>query len=242
MSKKRIVINENFCFSFKSGNIGTKKEARKYFENHKNEKENWSEKTSKIPIFIDTNVLLNAYNLPKSQRNIFVNFIRSNNSRIYITDQVDEEFQRKRSNFIKNYSNSLQNILKEIDSLRKSANIATYCETLVVKLENLKKRPIVQNDYSTHLESIEDSISRIKEWRFATKDICASLYNDVEQILSPFTAELKSEEEMFLDDNDILEAASLCKFCGNISRAEKSFIYNLYQDCAEEREKNEIET
>ena len=30
MSKNKVVIGEKFCFSFKSGNIGTKRDARQY--------------------------------------------------------------------------------------------------------------------------------------------------------------------------------------------------------------------
>ena len=88
MSKNKVVIGENFCFSFKSGSIGTKRDARQYFDSHKHTIEDWWFQTSKVPIFIDTNFLLNAYSLPKSQRALFVNFVRLNKERIYITVTV----------------------------------------------------------------------------------------------------------------------------------------------------------
>lgn len=236
MSKNKVVIGENFCFSFKSGSIGTKKEARQYFDNHKNTIENWWVQTSKVPIFIDTNFLLNAYSLPKSQRTLFVNFIRLNKERIYITDQIDEEYQRKRPNFIKNYINSLQTIFKDLASFQKAIDVTKHCEELVVRLENLKKRPIVQNDYNAHLESIENAIRRINEWKLATKMPCAALYKDVETCLSQFYEQIKSEQENILDDDDIVDVVSQCKFCGNISQTEKKFMYDLYQSCVDERE------
>lgn len=240
MSKSKVVIGENFCFSFKSGNIGTKKEARRYYDSHKNAIENWWVQTSKVPIFIDTNFLLNAYSLPKSQRSLFVNFIRSNKDRIYITDQIDEEYQRKRPNFIKNYINSLQTIFKEFVSFQKAIDITKHCEELVVKLENLKKRPIVQNDYNSYLDNIENAINRIKEWKLATERPCAALYKDVENYLSYFSKQLESEQKKILDDEDIVSAVSLCKFCGNISLAEKKFMYDLYQSCVNEREEMKL--
>ena len=236
MSKNKVVIGEKFCFSFKSGSIGTKKEARQYFDNHKNTIENWWVQTSKVPIFIDTNFLLNAYSLPKSQRTLFVNFIRLNKERIYITDQIDEEYQRKRPNFIKNYINSLQTIFKDLASFQKAIDVTKHCEELVVRLENLKKRPIVQNDYNAHLESIENAIRRINEWKLATKMPCAALYKDVETCLSQFYEQIKSEQENILDDDDIVDVVSRCKFCGNISQTEKKFMYDLYQSCVDERE------
>ena len=35
MSKNKVVIGENFCFSFKGGSIGTKRDARQYFDSYK---------------------------------------------------------------------------------------------------------------------------------------------------------------------------------------------------------------
>ena len=236
MSKNKVVIGEKFCFSFKSGSIGTKKDARQYFDSQKHTIENWWVQTSKVPIFIDTNFLLNAYSLPKSQRSLFVNFVRLNKERIYITDQVDEEYQRKRPNFIKNYINSLQTIFKDLASFQKAIDVTKHCEELVIRLENLKKRPIVQNDYNIHLGNIEDAIRRINEWKLATKMPCTALYRDVESCLSQFYEQIKSEQENILDDDDIVDAVSKCKFCGNISQTEKKFLYDLYQSCADERE------
>ena len=236
MSKSKVVIGEKFCFSFKSGNIGIKKEARQYFDSHKNTIENWWAQTSKVPIFIDTNFLLNAYSLPKSQRALFVNFIRLNKERIYITDQIDEEYQRKRPNFIKNYINSLQTIYKELASFQKAIDVTKHCEELVVRLGNLKKRPIVQNDYNSHLSNIEAAIRRINEWKISMTMSCTALYEDVKSFLSQFYEQIKSEQETFLDDDDIVGAVSQCKFCGNISQAEKRFMYDLYQSCVDDRE------
>ncbi len=242
MSKnKKVTIGENFCFSFKSGNIGTKKNARQYYDSHKNAIENWWVQTSRVPIFIDTNFLLNAYSMPKSQRTLFVNFIQSNKDRIYITDQIDEEYQRKRLNFIKNYSTSLQTISKELGSIKKASDITKHCEELLVKLENLKKRPIVQNDFNNYLDNIENVISRIKEWKLATELPCSALYKDVNAHLINFHNQLESEQKNnILNDDDIVNAVALCQFCGNISLTEKQFMYDLYQSCVNEREEMKL--
>lgn len=235
MSNKTVTIGENFCFSFKSGNIGRKKEARQYYDNHKNTIENWWVQTSKVPIFIDTNFLLNAYSMPKSQRRLFVNFINLNKKRIYITDQIDEEYQRKRPNFLKNYTENLKSIFKELVSIQKTIDITKHCDELVVKLENLKKRPFVQNDYNAYLDDIENTISRIQEWKLATESPCRALYGDVTYYLHQFYEQLDSEQKNVFDDEDIVKAVSICQFCGNVSLTEKRFMYDLYQSCANER-------
>lgn len=55
--KQQKIIGEEFCFSFRSGNIGTSVTARKFFDDHKNEIDNWWQQKSTIPIFIDTNII-----------------------------------------------------------------------------------------------------------------------------------------------------------------------------------------
>ena len=216
-NNKKVVIEENFCFSFKSGNVGIKKNARLYYDSHKNVIENWWLQTSKVPIFIDTNFLLNAYSLPKSQRSLFVNFIHLNKDRIYITDQIDEEYQRKRRSFIKNYSSSLQEISKEVGSIKKAIDITKHCKELIVKLENLKKRPIVQNDFNNYLGDIENTISKVKEWELATESSCSDLYKYVDAKLADFHNQLESEQKNNILDDDIVNAVALCQFCDNIS-------------------------
>lgn len=153
-NKKRITTSEDFCFSFRSGNIGTRVEARKFFDEHKSEIDNWWLQDSTIPIFIDTNYILNAYGFPKSTRELFVNFLKFNKDRIYITDQVDEEIQRKRPNFIDNYFKQIQSLYKELVSFYDVASLVKHCDDLIIKLENIKKRPIVQNDYSQNVSDI----------------------------------------------------------------------------------------
>ena len=239
-NNKKVVIGENFCFSFKSGNVGIKKNARLYYDSHKNVIENWWLQTSKVPIFIDTNFLLNAYSLPKSQRSLFVNFIHLNKDRIYITDQIDEEYQRKRRSFIKNYSSSLQEISKEVGSIKKAIDITKHCKELIVKLENLKKRPIVQNDFNNYLSDIENTISKVKEWESATESSCSDLYKYVDAKLADFHNQLESEQKNNILDDDIVNAVALCQFCDNISIAEKQFMYDLYQSCVNEREEMKL--
>ena len=235
-NKKRITIGEDFCFSFRSGNIGTRVEARKFFDKNKSKIDNWWVQNSTIPIFIDTNFILNAYSFPKSTRELFVNFLKSNKSRIYITDQVDEEIQRKRPNFIDNYLKSTQSLCKELVSFYEVADLVKHCDGLIVKLENIKKRPIVQNDYSQNISDITKTISYIEEWKTATKKSSDTLAHNVKESLEDLRQKLETEQKEVLEDSDIVQAVSQCKFCEKLSKSEKAFLINLYQECLEERE------
>lgn len=236
-NKKQIAIGEDFCFSFRSGNIGTRVEARNFFDEHKSEIDNWWLQDSTIPIFIDTNFILNAYSFPKSTRELFVNFLEFNKGRIYITDQVDEEIQRKRPNFIDNYFKQIQSLYKELVSFCDVANLVKHCDDLKIKLENIKKRPIVQNDYSQNVSDIDNAISHIEKWKIETKESCEVLVHNVKESLEDLRQKLETEQKEVREDSDIVQAVSLCKFCGKLSKSEKAFLINLYQECVDERER-----
>lgn len=235
--KQQKIIGEEFCFSFRSGNIGTNVTARKFFDDHKNEIDNWWQQKSTIPIFIDTNIILNAYSYPKSTRELFVKFLAINKNRIYVTDQVDEEIQRKRPNFIDNYVKTVRLLYKELVSFCNSADFAKYCDSLNVKLENIKNRPIVQNDYSQNISDITKVISHIEEWRAETKESCAKLTQNVKESLESLCQKLETEQKEAYEDSDIVQVVSQCQFCEKLSKSEKMFLVNLYQECVDERER-----
>lgn len=197
-NKKQIAIGEDFCFSFRSGNIGTRVEARNFFDEHKSEIDNWWLQDSTIPIFIDTNFILNAYSFPKSTRELFVNFLEFNKGRIYITDQVDEGIQRKRPNFIDNYFKQIQSLYKELVSFCDVANLVKHCDDLKIKLENIKKRPIVQNDYSQNVSDIDNAISHIEKWKIETKESCEVLVHNVKEVWKTYVKNLRQNKKRFV--------------------------------------------
>lgn len=238
MAKNNITnFNDNFCFDFRSGNVSVKQQACQYFDDHKVEADKWWEASSKIPLFLDTNVLLEAYNYPKEIRKIFVNFLKQNHNRIYITDQVDEEFQRKRLNFIGNYNEKISKLLKDFESFVNDSNITTLCSKLVLRLDNLKKNSIVRTDFSKYVQNLEDSIERIREWSIAMSEPCRALSVDLHDRLASLQNSLKEELKNLADDTDIVSAVATCTFCTKTTAIEKEYIIKLYQKCLDERER-----
>lgn len=237
MAKNKLTINESFCFDFRSGNIGIKTSAKKFYEEHRRETDNWWQPESKIPLFIDTNFLLESYSYPKEVRNLFINFLKINKERIYIVDQVDEEFQRKRPNFVQNYTKCITDQYKCVNSFLQDCNITGYCDSLIIKLENLKKNPYIRTDFSQYVTGIEETIARIKEWAIATKTPSETLYNEVNEKLQEFAKDLQTATTTQLDDKELIDAISACEFCEKLSDQEKTFIIDLYGRCHEVREK-----
>jgi len=118
--------------------------------------------------------------------------------------------------------------------------IGKHCESIIVKFENFRKRPFIQNDYSSYIQDIDTAINRIKEWKLATEDPCAALLNDLSSSLKSLLELLDSDQQSLNEDTDIINAVSQCRFCGNILLSEKSFIVDLYQKCLNERNENAL--
>lgn len=58
---------------------------------------------NKIPIFLDTNILLRYYSISFKQRELLKKFFLENSDRIYITHQVQKEFIKNREGVIQKY-------------------------------------------------------------------------------------------------------------------------------------------
>lgn len=239
MAKTNVTIGDSFCFDFRSGNVRIKTESRKYFDAHRHDIENWWLPSCKVPLFLDTNILLESYNYSKEVRNLFVNFLKANKDRIFIVDQVDEEYQRKRPNFISNYKQSLTSQATGLNSLIKDCSVSDYCDKLVVRLENLKKNPYIRTDFSNYVQDIEKTIARIREWKLATTNPSESLKSDIDDFLKDFYKSLHESSIATLDDSDIVDAIASCRFCDKLSSSEYSYILQLYERCLEERSKME---
>lgn len=119
-------IGENLCFRYEKCNSQKRQEAYDYYKQHDpGNFDIWGYDNNTI-IFLDTNVLLNAYFLSKFERDSIVKFITINKNRIVIASRVDDEYQKHRLEFISGYNKQLEQLIKAtkgiIDSCLKSLN------------------------------------------------------------------------------------------------------------------------
>ena len=87
MKTLKTTINEDFCFNYRGYSIKETQEAFMYYQQKKKDASEWLLQ-SDIPIFLDTNVLLDLYRISLSERESFRNFLIGQKSRIFITKQV----------------------------------------------------------------------------------------------------------------------------------------------------------
>lgn len=233
MAKKVFDIDENFCFSFRSGNLQTKMKALEYYQSNKVKLEKWWQSDKDVPLVLDTNVLLNAYSYSVADRSSFIKFLTQNKNRIYILDQADEEFQRNRHKHVPNYKKNVTSQLSALGNLLKERLIFGFCDNLILRLENLAKNNIVHSDYPNESEELCKAIDRIKEWRRALNAPCQALQTDIEEILRPIKESMSLATNHDISDDDLILSFSLCQFGGKLSDKEKNFIIDLYCKCLE---------
>ena len=88
-------------------------------------RDEWVYEENTMPIFLDTCVLLNLYDISETERVEFIKFIRKNKDRIYISSQVQREYNRRRVLSVKGFKERVDKTKNEIQStLLKTA--ATY--------------------------------------------------------------------------------------------------------------------
>lgn len=84
------------------------------------------------------------------------------------------------------------------------ADLAKYHDSLKVKLENIKSRPIVQKDYCQNIPDITKVISHIEEWRTETKESCDKLTQNIRDKLDGLRNKLEAEQTEACEDSDIV--------------------------------------
>ena len=194
---------------------------------------------NEIPIFLDTNVLLDYYRISFSERAELIKFFETNKERIYITKQIETEFLRHRIDHIRSYLKSLdefvnayRNIRAEIERLKNGEikgfdhyinkniilkndyqdlrkELSTFNETLKDKLKNL----FSESDFEEQIEEKEGKIEEIRKRLEGQADIERN--DPLLNVISKFqiTPELSEEEEVVLKNqfNDLTSIYSTVK-------------------------------
>lgn len=103
-------INNELSFASKLETCSIKdyKESlKKYSENF----DSASNLENNIPIFLDTNVLLQVYKVSLKSRELILSFFQDNKQRLYIANQVQQEFIKNRLNVFNDYFQSVSDEL-----------------------------------------------------------------------------------------------------------------------------------
>jgi len=181
-----------------------------------------------IPIFLDTNVLLDYYKISFTEREQLIKFFEVNKDRIYLTKQVETEFLRHRIDHIKSYLKSLdefvasyRNIKTEIEKL-KNGEIKGFDHYLSSNI-------ILRNDYKdlrNELEQLNETIKEHLKQLFQQTSFIQQI-NEKELKLEEIKKRLEGQADIERND-PLLDVISSFQTCDELTNEEKEYVQGLY--------------
>lgn len=105
-------------------------------------RDEWVYEENKMPIFIDTCVLLNLYEISETERNEFIKFIRKNNNRIFIPSQVQREYNRRRLLKVKGFKDKVSQMKTDVQNTL--SKMMTIYKNEKNGLTNLTNRSLIK--------------------------------------------------------------------------------------------------
>lgn len=220
-----IIIGPNTCFTPENSSISANQKALKTYS----EKfESASNLESSIPIFLDTNVLLDYYKISFTEREQLLKFFEANKERIYLTKQVEHEFLKHRIDHIKTYLKSLEefissyrNIKSEIEKL-KNGEIKGFDHYINTNI-------ILKNDYKdlrNELEQLNDTIKVHLKKLFEESSFVQQI-NDKESKLEEIKKRLEGQADIERND-PLLDVISQFKTTGTLQEEEISHVKDVF--------------
>lgn len=229
-------INDEHCFSGLGFTAKVMQDAMDAYARKKKSYTEWLYNDS-IPIFIDTNVLLNVYYSPVPLRVNLSRFLKDNKDRLYITSQVESEFMRHRLQFIDTYKNNLtQAATKFRDSCKEFKT--DYC-AIFKKLKDAS----VHKDFVDSLpqtDSLLTEVEAIVNANGILGEQYQALITKIEETKSKFEEEYHTlYEKVNIEYNDpILKAISQLNILEPLSQKEYDFTKTLYERLLESYNKD----
>jgi hypothetical protein len=146
-----MTINENFCFDTKkrSSIAVTQKALKLYTDNL----EKALKLEGNIPIFLDTNVLLDYYTMSFQEREKLEKFLLEHKERIFVTQQIEKEFLRNRIEKINSFYTSLSRVKNDFDRIKQ--DIDDFKRSIINKFGGFLTGKILKNDYPELQEELE---------------------------------------------------------------------------------------
>jgi len=145
-------ISKDFIFNFENNiSIG---ETSKILKEYQSGFLNSFSLRAQLPIFLDTNILLNYYGMSNTDKAALKSFFNENIAKIHITQQIEKEFQRNRISTIQNY-------FEELDKIK--LNFKNDLQDGVKnKFNNILQSKIVEKDFPEIMSSITSIFSELE--------------------------------------------------------------------------------
>lgn len=190
-----------------------------------------------LPLFLDTNVLLEYYTISFSERKQVKQFLTKNKERIYLTSQIESEFLKHRIDRINSYQKSLESFLSDFQKVKE--NVDNLKEGKISNFQHyVSTNKILANDYENiknDLELLYQDISDALKGIFSSEGLFERIL-DKESQISEAKKKLEGEADIERND-DLLEIVSEFKVTSKLSDEELLFLNEKYKELKEEYDK-----
>ena len=227
---KEIVINDKFHFGLYSLDVLKTNQALEYFRNHLLKGDEWLY-SGEMPIFIDTNILIDLYSSSHISRNAFLNFMEKNAHRIIIPRHVLDEYMSHRMG-------DIEKIPNEISKKRETLlNLVAELEDPISLFKHKIANELNQRGFLHEAPSIKDCLAKILDI-LESKLKMDDTYNEL--IKRTQNAISISEEDMQIvtQNNDVI-LATVCKLqlLNSLTDKEKTYLEELFETMYEKPKK-----
>lgn len=136
------MVGVDFTFRTRYSSIVAANTALQAYTKGIKSRDEWVYEENTMPIFLDTCVLLNLYDISETERVEFIKFIRKNKDRIYISSQVQREYNRRRVLSVKGFKDRVDRTKNDIQSTL--AKVATTYQNEKDGITNLVNRNLIK--------------------------------------------------------------------------------------------------
>lgn len=156
-----VTIGDNFTFRTRYQSIANANVALQAYANGIKGRDEWVYEENKMPIFLDTCVLLNLYDISETERVEFIKFIHKNKDRLYIPSQVQREYNRRRVSQIKGLKERVTQLKTEVQTtLVKLATTYKNEKSGVINLANRNLIKYGMPQVASKLKELEEFLNQ----------------------------------------------------------------------------------
>lgn len=223
------MVGADLTFRTRYASVVAANTALKAYTNGIQNRDEWVYEENTMPIFLDTCVLLNLYDISETERVEFLKFIRKNKDRIYISSQVQREYNRRRVLSVKGFKDRVDKTKSDIQTTL--VKVASTYQNEKEGITNLVNRNLIKYgmpQVATKLKELED---------FLKQPVYNSEIQEKLKQCSDFIAQHIDEEcekcwrnADFEYVDPVQEAIMEAKLLPSLSAEEQSYIADLYKE------------
>lgn len=176
----------NYEFGFNSNKKHTIKQVKESLDSYSSNFESALKLDGSIPIFLDTNILLNYYGMSSSEKGKLLEFINATDN-IYITKQIETEFIRNRVGVINEYFTSVKKIKDIIEN--------DLIKDIKNKFKSVLNNKILKADFNENWQDLDEIYSELETKLFENEELKTKVNASVDSLLV-FNKHLKIKDDI----------------------------------------------